>query len=206
MEECNAKFEKDDQPLHALDYGLHYCVNFISAYVVQALNAQISAQDRAAAVFVQIEQLLEENQQDLDKTKEEYSLTCLKNAEAIAYIIESNPAVMESVEELKRIADFMEVDEIHIFDHTGRIFTGTHPEYYDFTFDSGEQMNFFKPMLKDKSLKLVQDITPNTAEEKMMQYSALWSEHGEFIVQVGMEPVNVMRVTEKNELHIFSLC
>ena len=61
-------------------------------------------------------------------------------------------------------------------------------------------------MLEDKTLKLVQDITPNTAEGKKMQYSALWSNNGKFIVQVGMEPVNVIKVTEKNELsYIFSL-
>lgn len=136
----------------------------------------------------------------------EYSETCLHNAEAIAYIIEDDPTVLESVEELKNIAKFMEVDEIHIFDETGRIFTGTHPKYYDYTFDSGEQMHFFKPMLEDKSLKLVQEITPNTAEAKLMQYSALWSQNGRFIVQVGMEPVNVMKVTQKNELsYLFSL-
>ena len=114
--------------------------------------------------------------------------------------------MLDNIEELKRIAEVMEVDEIHIFDDTGRIYAGTHPEYYDYTFDSGEQMMFFKPMLEDKSLKLVQEITPNTAEAKMMQYSALWSSNKEFIVQVGMEPVNVMKATQKNELsYLFSL-
>lgn len=83
----------------------------------------------------------------------------------------------------------MEVDEIHIFDTTGRIYAGTHPEYYDYTFDSGEQMNFFKPLLTDKSLHLVQDITPNTAEAKMMQYSALWSKSGEIIGSTDLPSV-----------------
>lgn len=172
---------------------------------IQVKSEQRQAFESADRSFCQIEQLLEENQKELEDIREEYSLTCLHNAEAIAYIIENNPGVLENIEELKRIARFMEVDEIHIFDRTGRIFAGTHPEYYDYTFDSGEQMMFFKPMLEDKSLKLVQDITPNTAEAKMMQYSALWSKSGEFIVQVGMEPVNVMKVTQKNELsYLFS--
>ena len=53
---------------------------------------------------------------------------------------------------------------------------------------------------------LVQDIKENTAEAKLMQYSAVWSDSGEFIVQIGMNPVNVLKVTEKNELsYIFSL-
>ena len=43
------------------------------------------------------------------------------------------------------------------------------------TFVRLEQMAFFAPMLTDKSLQLVQDAGPNTAEGKNMQYSAVWS-------------------------------
>lgn len=173
---------------------------------VQAAAQQRRARENAERTLYQIEQLLIQNQEELEETEREYSETCLHNAEAIAYIIQNDPSVLESVEELKKIAAFIEVDEIHIFDETGRIYAGTHPEYYDFTFDSGEQMMFFKPMLEDRSLKLVQEITPNTAEAKLMQYSAVWSEQGGFIVQVGMEPVNVVKVTKKNELsYLFSL-
>ncbi len=173
---------------------------------IQIAHERRQAYETATETFYQIGQVLEKNQEELTETRASYRQTCLHNAEAIAYMIESNPSVLDSVEELKKIAALMEVDEIHIFDTTGRIYAGTHPEYYDFTFDSGEQMQFFKPMLTDKSLRLVQDITPNTAEAKLMQYSALWSRDEKFIVQVGMEPVNVMKVTEKNELsYIFSL-
>lgn len=167
---------------------------------IQVVNEQRQAYDNAVRTFQQIEQMLVGNQEEIEEVVAEYSSTCLRNAEAIAYIIQNDPSVLGSIEELKDIARLVGVDEIHIFDETGRIYAGTHPEYYDFTFDSGEQMAFFKPMLEDHSLKLVQKITPNTAESKMMQYSALWSENDEFIVQVGMEPVNVMKATEKNEL------
>lgn len=167
---------------------------------------QKSAYEDAMGAFHRIEQTLEQNQKELEEIGLEYSKSCLDNAEAIAYLIQNNPAALENTEELRRIAEFIEVDEIHFFDSTGRIFAGTHPEYFDFTFDSGEQMRFFKPMLEDKSLKLVQEVTPNTAEDKMMQYSALWSEDGQLIVQVGMEPVRLMKATEKNELsYIFSM-
>ena len=172
----------------------------------QIMTEQKRACEDADRIFLQIESMLAENQQELAEIQEEYRQTCLHNAETVARIIEGDPDVVNSVEELKKIAVFVEVDEIHIFDTKGEIVTGTHPQYFGLTFDSGEQMRFFKPMLQDKSLKLVQDITPNTAEEKPMQYSAVWSEHEGFIVQVGMEPVNVMKVTEKNELsYIFSM-
>ena len=173
---------------------------------VQILSEQRREYEDSVITISQIKMLLEENQQELELIQEEYRQTCLYNAEIVARIVEGDPEVLDDVEELKLIAKSLEIDEIHIFDITGRLIKGTHPEYYNFTFDSGDQIEFFKPMLKDKNLKLVQEITPNTAEDKPMQYSAVWSEHGEFIVQVGMEPVNVLKVTEKNELsYIFSL-
>jgi len=183
-------------------------ISFLTIVIVgvQIADTHRQAYNDAITTFQQIEQVLEQNNAELAEISEEYSQTCLYSAEAIAYLIQDNPSVLDSVDELRRIAVFMEVDEIHIFDGTGRIFAGTHPEYFDYTFDSGEQMMFFKPMLADKSLKLVQDIMPNVAEGKLMQYSALWSADGNFIVQVGMTPVNVMKATQKNELsYIFSL-
>ena len=183
-------------------------ISFLTLVIVcvQIADTHRQAYEDAVMTIQQIEQVLEQNNAELAEISEEYSQTCLRNAEAIAYLIQNKPSLLDSVDELKRIAVFMEVDEIHIFDETGRIYAGTHPEYFDYTFDSGEQMMFFKPMLTDKSLKLVQDITPNTAEAKLMQYSALWSVDGNFIVQVGMSPVSVMKVTQKNELSfIFSL-
>lgn len=173
---------------------------------IQVLNLQRQAYENSARTFGQIEQLLKRNQEDLNRIMIEYRGTCLNNAKAIAYLIQDNPAILGDVEELRKIAALMEVDEIHIFNEAGCIFSGTHPEYFGYTFESGEQMRFFSPMLEDKSLQLVQDIMPNTAEAKLMQYSALWSENQEFIVEVGMKPVNVMKAREKNELsYLFSL-
>lgn len=173
---------------------------------IQITNEHRHAYESAVRTFYQIEQVLNQNQEELEEIQKSYSETCLHNVEAIAYMIEKEPSMLGSIAKLKNIAELMEVDEIHIFDKTGRIYAGTHPQYYDFTFDSGDQMRFFKPMLNDKSLKLVQEITPNTAEAKMMQYSALWSKNEEFIVQIGMEPVNVMKASAKNELSfLFSL-
>ena len=186
--------------------GILVTIILVMIFIYQLLREQNRAYENATGTFSQIEQVLEENQKELEEIHQEYRQTCLHNAEAVSRILEGDPDALNSVDELKEIAASVEVDEIHIFDTTGRIVTGTHPQYYNYTLDSGEQMMFFKPMLEDKTLKLVQDITPNTAEEKPMQYSAVWSSNGEFIVQVGMEPVNVMKVTEKNELsYIFSL-
>ncbi len=174
--------------------------------IFQLMNEQKRAYEDANRTFSQMKQVLAENEAELIEIREEYKQSCLHAAEAAAHILEGDPAALSSTDRLKEIAEEVEVDEIHLFDGNGKIFTGTEPKYYGYTVDSGEQIGFFAPMLGDKSLKLVQDITENTAEGKLMQYSAVWSRSGEFIVQVGMNPVNVIKVTEKNQLsYIFSL-
>lgn len=178
----------------------------VFAVLIQVMREQQYTRTATLNIFNQVERLLSENSAELAETKANYSNECLKNAETIAYIIESDPTVLDSVDELRRIAEITNVDEIHLFNKDGIIFNGTHPEYYNMSVYDGEQIGFFREMLDDKSLKLVQDITPNTGNGSMIQYSAVWSRNGEFIVQVGMEQENVRKVTEKNELsYIFSL-
>lgn len=178
----------------------------IFAVVIQVMREQQYTRTSTLSMFDQVEHLLSENSAELSETKKDYSRECLNNAETIAYIIESRPEVLESVDELKRIAEFTNVDEIHLFNEEGVIFNGTHPEYYNMSVHDGNQIGFFGQMLEDKSMKLVQEITPNTANGSLIQYSAVWSPSGKLFVQVGMEQENVRKVTAKNELsYIFSL-
>lgn len=176
------------------------------AVVIQVIREQDYTRTDTLNIFDQVERLLNENTTELEEVEAEYTDECLKNAETIAYIIESDPTVLDDIEELRHIAEITNVDEIHLFNEQGVIYNGTHPEYYNMSVNDGEQIGFFKQMLNDKSLKLVQELGPNTSNGSMTQYSAVWSRGGKFFVQVGMAQQNVQRVTEKNELsYIFSL-
>ena len=79
---------------------------------------------------------------------------------------------------MQKIAALISVDEIHLFDTKGYIYSGSVPKYFGYSFDSGEQMAYFKPMLKDKKLTMCQDVTPNTSEAKEMMYAITWNEAG----------------------------
>ena len=130
--------------------------------------------------------VIEKNEDDeknmITSLKEDY----IVRAKAVAYIINANPDAENNVDELKKIANLMSVDEIHLFDTTGKIYSGTIPEYYGYNFDSGDQMEYFKPMLEDKTLTMCQDVTPNTSEGKKMMYAITWDETGTRMVQVGI--------------------
>lgn len=95
--------------------------------------------------------MINENRNELiESLKDDY----IVRAKAVSYMIDADPAVEYDVNELQKIAKLMAVDEIHLFDDQGTIYSGSAPKYFGYNFDSGAQMEYFKPMLKDKSLTM----------------------------------------------------
>lgn len=175
-------------------------------FYIQVQTVQNDMEFMSNILFAQIENVISQNEISIQQTKEEHSVDCLARAHAAAYILQQNKDEIDNVSEMKKICDLLQVDEIHVFDKDGAIYAGSIPEYYGYTMDSGEQMHFFTPMLSDTSLELCQEITPNTAEGKLMQYAAVWLEDHSAIIQIGMKPERILKQMENNELSfIFSL-
>lgn len=178
----------------------------VLSYYIQIKSARDVMDTNAELRINQAKEILEKNDAEIEKLKENLEEDYFVRAKAAAYIIQNQPEVTSDLKELKKIASLLQVDELHLFDTKGKLYSGSVPKYYNYTFESGEQMRFFLPMLKDKSLQLCQEVTPNTAEHKLMQYIAVWSEDHQGIVQIGMEPIRLLEAMKKNELsHIFNL-
>lgn len=176
-------------------------VLILPANICAQLYAQHKNQrENSSELFCQLRQLLETKERELEEDKEEFAERCIRSAEIAAYCIESRPEVTESPEAARELADKLGVDEIHCFTPEGVIYGGTHPEYYGYTLDSGEQMRYFLPMLEDTSMKLCQNIADNMAEGKPMQYAAVWEEDGSGIIQIGMEPERILKAIEEKSL------
>lgn len=169
-------------------------------YYLQVTVAQRDMINATRDIFSQVNQILSQNQVEAAKVAQDFAEKCLTQAKAAAYIVQYRPSIVENVEEIKKVAALLQVDELHLFSPEGVLYAGSEPKYFGFTFNSGEQMRFFLPMLEDRELELCQEITPNTAEGKLMQYAAVWREDGQGIVQIGMEPERVLEATSKNEL------
>lgn len=180
--------------------------SLILSYVCQIKLVQKDTDDVSKVIFWQIKETLDKNKVESEAVREQFQRMCLVRAKAAAYIMQNSDIAVNNQEEMEKIAKLLEVDELHIFNEEGTIYAGSEPKYYGYNFNSGEQMRFFLPMLEDKSLELCQDVTPNTAEGKLMQYAAVWREDGQGIIQIGMEPVRLLEAMKKNELpYIFSL-
>ncbi len=148
----------------------------------------------------QIKEIPERNDEGESSLRESLKDDYIIRAQACSYIIENSNISEQDVQELKKIAKLLEVDEIHLFDTKGFIYAGTSPEYYGYNFDSGEQMRFFKPMLSDYDLSLCQDVTPNTAEGRQMMYALVWREDRKGLVQIGLTPTRLLEQIERNKI------
>lgn len=142
---------------------------------------------------------------DKNESSEKQFVKSLKDdyivrAKAISYIVDAKPEVEYDIDELQKIASLMSVDEIHLIDDTGTIYSGSIPKYFGYSFDSGEQMAFFKQMLKNYDLTLCQDVTPNTAEAKEMMYAITWNESKTHMVQVGITPKRLLKELKQNQI------
>lgn len=166
----------------------------------QVIQAKKEFRKTAMDNFGQIESIIESNDTELEMIKEEFADKCIIRARAVAYIAQQSPENITNIEECRKIASMLQVDELHFLNPEGEIYAGTNPEYYGYNVYSGEQIGFFQQMLGDYSKELCQDITPNTAEGKLMQYAAVWTTDHKNIVQVGLKPERVLKAMEGNDI------
>jgi diguanylate cyclase (GGDEF)-like protein len=171
----------------------------IEILILNSANKKNS--NRTSLVLLnQVVSIIEDNEKNENELIETLKEDYIVRAQTVSYILDSKPEAEYDVQELKKIAEMMQIDEIHLFDETGEIYSGSEPKYYGFNFDSGEQISYFKPMLEDKSLTMCQDVTPNTAEGKRMMYAITWNEAGDKMIQVGIEPLRLLEELRSNEM------
>ena len=163
---------------------------------VNEKNAQTTSNVLLDRVIAVIDKNESSEKQFVKSLKDDY-IVCAK---AISYIVDAKPEVEYDIDELQKIASLMSVDEIHLIDDTGTIYSGSIPKYFGYSFDSGEQMAFFKQMLNNYDLTLCQDVTPNTAEAKEMMYAITWNESKTHMVQVGITPKRLLKELKQNQI------
>lgn len=163
---------------------------------VNERNASVTSQVLLDRVISIIDKNETSEAQLIDSLKDDY----IVRAKAVSYIIDAKPKVEYDVDELQKIAKLISVDEIHIFNEKGVIYSGSIPKYYGYSFDSGEQISYFKDMLKDRNLSMCQDVTPNTSEAKEMMYAITWNESKSKMIQVGISPKRLLKELKQNEI------
>lgn len=171
-------------------------INFSILLLFNKKNANNTLEVILNQVISRLDKNNQEEERLVESLKEEY----IEKAKTVSYILDNNEEFKDSLLELLIIAGKMGIDEIHLFDSEGTIIGGTVPEYYGISFNDGEQISYFTPMLNDKTLTMCQDVTPNTAEKKSMMYAITWNETKEYMVQIGIEPKRLLDELKRNEI------
>lgn len=172
---------------------------------LQGRNARSQMVQNAKLKLGQISRTLENNEVELESLQESLDEDYLTRAYAFAYILQQNPGMLDSQEEMNRVAGLLNVDELHVIDENGILFAGNVPIYFGMDFHSTEQTSEFLSILEEPDSYLVQDIRPNGYEEKVFQYIGVARQDKKGIVQVGMAPTRMLEAQKRNQLdYIFS--
>ncbi|MDR0948062.1 MAG: methyl-accepting chemotaxis protein [Lachnospiraceae bacterium] len=129
------------------------------------------------------------NDQQIEDLTQTYNDTSIAKARAFAEIVDQNPSIIESTEEMIRIAELLMVDEVHVTDEDGVLWWGNIVGYYGFDFATSEQTAPFMAILEDPTLEMAQEPQPNGATGKLFQYTSVARADAKGIIQVGMSPL-----------------
>lgn len=169
-----------------------------STFLLLGANRR-NAETACSMILEQLDDVIAENGKNvstlMDTLKEEYTV----RASIVAGVLDNMSSDM-TAEDYKEMAERVNVDEIHIFNEEGEIISGSNPEYYGYSFDSGEQISFFKPMLNDRELTMCQDVVPNTAEGKPMMYAIVWNNAGTEMIQIGITPDRLLKIMRDSDM------
>ncbi len=147
------------------------------------------------------------NQDEIEANKMNLEADYLTRAKVANYVVEQNEEMLHSSSELNKLAELLDVDEIHIIDENGIITYSSVAKYVGLDFHDGEQTEDFLILLDDSSgVDVVnQESQPNMAEGKVMKYIGIARTDKVGIVQIGLEPVRLMEAQERNTYeYIFS--
>lgn len=169
-------------------------------FSVQSLLMQKTAANTALTRIDDVISRLVVNDAETQSVIDQLNADFISKADSFAEMVALDPSVLDDIDELKSIAEMLDVDELHVSDEKGILQWGTVPDYYGFDFSSSDQAKEFMPILNDPSIKLAQDAQPNGAEGKYFQYVGVSRKDKTGIVQVGITPTRLQNQIEKTSI------
>lgn len=172
----------------------------IMEYVALTRENRVKAYRSSEFLISEIKNIIASNEVDKANLEEFLKETYLKKAQAASFLIDSYPGVEYDAVKIRKLAELIGADEIHLFNKEGILYSGTTPDYYGLTLDAGEQIAYFQPMLSDPKLSMSQNIEPNTMEGKRTLYAMCWNRNRTHMVQIGVNEENFPRILQENQI------
>ncbi|MEE3467613.1 MAG: GGDEF domain-containing protein [Eubacterium sp.] len=113
-------------------------------------------------------------------------------AKAVSYIIDKDSTIEKQITELAWLTNLFSIDEIHLFDTEGTLYSGTKPNYYNENLKTSERFGAFQKMLTEKNFTMCQSVTDETGGSMQMMYAVCWNDAHTHLVMVGVEPMRLL--------------
>ena len=183
---------------------IFFIITFSLYYMIKHNFYHDKLSETSAIYFAQLQEIMGNNETHNDLVIRQFEEQTILKAQQVAYVLSQYDVCTLDQTIYQQITDAFDIDELHIFNKAGNIVAGNNEIYIGVSMNDGDQIGFFKPMLKDPYLELVQDIMPNTSTGKNMQYAAIWNQDHTYIVQIGQDPAQVLESTQGRDIsHVF---
>ncbi len=177
----------------------------INIAVVAFIQMLVSEQNHTADSYENLESVKEklaENNASIEKLTETLGQNNLAKTRAFADMLAMDSSILENPQKLKEIEERLMVNELHVIDENGIITHSTIKDYIGFDMKSGEQSAAFMPIVKDKSLEIVQQPEMNAAAGIVTQYIGVARKDAPGLVQVGIRPEVLEDMLEGTQINV----
>lgn len=166
--------------LMGLLYFIHVRINQDNAYQASAL------------LIDQVKHVVEENDDKVRSLTASLKDDYVTRAKAISYIIDNQPKIENRITELAWLTNLFSIDEIHLFNPDGKLYSGTKPAFYGDNLKTSKTFGPFAKMLTEKNFTMCQSILEDNYTGKQMMYAVCWNDAHKRLVMVGVEPMRLM--------------
>jgi len=173
-----------------------FILAFAVSYFIQTAQAY---EDADKLIKLKIDDVIMQigvNDDNLREIRRESDANALAKARSFAEMIRINPALVGDFNQLEKIRGLLEVDELHIINDEGILFSGTVKDYYGYDMASDKQSAAFLPAITDKDFELAQDPQPKGINKEVFQYAGVARKDADGIVQIGYRPEKLAQAIE----------
>lgn len=160
-------------------------------YFIQVRTNRENAYRASTLLIDQIKQVVETNDDNLRSLTASLRDDYVTRAKAVSYIIDKNPEIEKQITELAWLTNLFSIDEIHLFDAEGNMYSGTKPGYYGENLKTSERFGAFAKMIDEKNFTMCQSVTDESGALQMM-YAICWNDAHNRMVMVGVEPMRLL--------------
>lgn len=177
-------------------------IGFIAYSTTSSIQNEMM--EKATTEKVQeVKNMIDDREANLQITKAALNNNLVMAAKAIeSSIRDIKPEELN--QELKKLADYYGVEEIHVTDEKGILTWSSIPDFIGYDFNSDEQSKAFMQFLTNDNFELAQEPALRGADKALFQYVGVARKDIKGLVQIGLAPKDFQDLVERIDIRNIS--